>query len=342
MALALLGVRLLLALVFAAAAVGKLRDRAGFVRTLAGFGLAGTPANLAATLVPALELVAASLLLPAVTAGWGATLSLALLLGFTLATGISLLRGNAPDCACFGAIGSEPVGSLTLARNALLIVLTVFLLLAGSGAAWTSIGAAWSESSFDERVLGSAFLITLACLGALSIHASRLRSAHNRLQAELAETGQRLSAAQTASPATGGDGGGLPPGSAAPEFDLPRLEGDRGSLTTLMSHGRPVVLIFLSAHCSACHELWPDIERWQAETADRVTIACVCGGSDQTIELKLMGYSVSNVLLEGAAGVGDAYGITLRPSAVVVRNGTVTGATVIGVAAIRALVAAQT
>ncbi len=340
MAFALLGVRLLLAIVFGAAALGKIRDRDGFAKALTGFGFTGLPAAVAATLVPALELATAGLLLPAAAAGWGAIASIALLVGFTVIAAASLLRGNAPDCACFGAIGTEPVGSMTVARNTVLMALSAFVLLAGPGAAWTAVPAAWTEASADERVLGSVLLVSLVALAALSLHASRLRGSQARMQADAVLFRQQLRSEQSAVTEIGN--AGLPPGTRAPDFSLPRLEGDRASLTALTSHDQPLVLIFLSSHCSACHELWPDIERWQARTADRVVVACVCSGSDQTIEVKVMGYAVSNVLLEGDAGVGEAYRIALRPSAVIVRNGVIDSRSVVGTDAIRALVASRT
>ena len=96
----------------------------------------------------------------------------------------------------------------------------------------------------------------------------------------------------------------------------------------------------MDAMCPSCHQLWPDVARWQSEHAAALTVAAVCSGSDQAIEMKVMGFPVTDVLLEGDAKVGDAFGLTLRPSAVVVdAAGLIASRSVAGVAAIRTLAA---
>jgi|CXWL01.1.fsa_nt_gi uncharacterized membrane protein YphA (DoxX/SURF4 family) len=339
MAIALLGVRLLLALVFVAAGVGKLRDRRGFSRTLVAFGAPRAVVALGTTLIPLMELVVGLSLLPAAYARWGAIASVMLLAVFTSATSLAVFQGRSPDCACFGSSAAEPIGPATLVRNGALVALALFVLLAGPGGGLTSTASAWTDSPPNERTLGTGALVLLFALGGLSLHASRLRASNLTLVSRVtALESQRR--AQPAAHALDLGAGGLPAGAAAPEFDLPRLEGDRASLASLMKGGRPVALIFLSAHCPACHELWPDIERWQARDAHQVTVAEVCSGSAQTIELKLMGYSATNVLLEGDAQVAEAYALSLRPSAVIVGStGLIDSGSVAGVAAIRALVA---
>ena len=80
--LALLAVRLLLALVFIAAAVGKLRDRPAFAETLVQFGAPRTAAAPLSILIPAVELGLAPALLTTGTAPQAALLALLLLLLF--------------------------------------------------------------------------------------------------------------------------------------------------------------------------------------------------------------------------------------------------------------------
>ena len=72
MTVALLIARLLLAAVFAVAALGKLADRAGSRRALVEFGVPQPLAAPGAIVLPALELAVAVLLLPARTSVWGA------------------------------------------------------------------------------------------------------------------------------------------------------------------------------------------------------------------------------------------------------------------------------
>jgi peroxiredoxin len=340
MGLALLGVRFLLALVFVAAGIAKLRDRRGFARTLVAFHAPAWFVIAGATLIPLVELAVGLSFLTEQYATGGAVVSVVMLAIFTTAAGANLLQGRSPDCACFGTAASEPIGPATLIRNAWLIALALFVALEGPGGGFVSRGS-WSAATRNEGILGAGLVLLVLTLAALDLRAGRLRAANARLTARTAALeGQRR--AQAAAPLPDIGAGGLPVGTVAPAFDLPRLEGDRSSLAQLTGEGRPVALIFLSAHCPSCHELWPDIERWQTREARRLTVAAICSGSPQTLELKLMGHAVGNVLLEGDAQVAEAYALSLRPSAVIVGpSGTIASESAVGLAAIRALVAEQ-
>ncbi|WP_338026010.1 MauE/DoxX family redox-associated membrane protein [Corallococcus macrosporus] len=121
-----LGCRLMLATVFALAALGKARGRRPFdefIQTLENLGfpraLAGAP--LAATLVLT---EAASALLLGVGVAAGYALALALLVGFTLGIAWVMRRGEKVACRCFGA-SNAPVGAAHLVRNGLLLAVTV-------------------------------------------------------------------------------------------------------------------------------------------------------------------------------------------------------------------------
>jgi uncharacterized membrane protein YphA (DoxX/SURF4 family) len=335
----LLGIRLLLAAVFLAAGIGKLRDRRQFAATLTTLGVARNWTAPLATLIPGIEVLTGAGLLHYEIARHAATIGLLLLVLFTAVAMVSIWQGRTLECACFGSSASEPVGVSTVARNAGLIALSLLLNVHGPGAAMTSVGTTWSMLGAEAQMLVAVSLLLLIALTLSTVQASRLHTAHARLASRVRLLEQRQ-------PARDGqfDGGdaGLPAGSIAPPFDLPRLEGDRASLSSLLAGGKSVALIFLSAHCPACHELWSDIERWQSSGLSPVTVAAVCGGSPQTFELKLMGHTVSNVLLEGDAKVAAAYGISITPSAVIVgSDGTVAGASATGAAAIRALLSTQ-
>jgi uncharacterized membrane protein YphA (DoxX/SURF4 family) len=340
MPVVLLGVRLLLATVFFAAGVGKLRDRSQFVATLSAMGVGRGQALPLATVIPCIELLTGAALLHFGFAAAGAIASLLMLAVFTAVTIISVWQGKALDCACFGSRAAEPLGLATLIRNAALMFLAILLVVAGPGAAITSSGPAWNTLTPDARALAALSLVFLVALAATTVHASRLHAAHARLasRVDLLEQRSRPTLEGTVENADAG----LPPGARAPSFDLPRLEGDRASLASLLTAGEPVALVFLSAHCPACHELWSDIERWQSSDVGAVTVAAVCSGSPQTFELKLMGHTVMNVLLEGDTQVTEAYRISSRPAAVIVApDGTIASGTFIGTAAVRALIGAH-
>jgi hypothetical protein len=335
MTTAVLGVRLLLLVVFGAAAVAKLRNLGGFAASLGTFGVPAPAAPVVAIAIPVVELIAAGLLLPATTAPWGATLALALLALFTLVAWRAWVLGTAAACACFGTSATEPVGVWTLVRNGLLMGAGALVLAAGPGSSVADAGDDFARTPMPERALVLWLLSVLTALAGMGWYIGRLRAEAREVQGDLARLRAERAAARSdvASLATEG----LAVGTEAPAFDLPCLEGGRASLTSLGEAGRPVVLVFMSAHCTACHQLWPDIEGWQGNASTPFTVAAICSGSDQAIEIKVMGHQVRHLVLEGDSQLGAAYGVTLRPSAVVVAEGRIASPTIPTVEGVRRL-----
>lgn len=96
--------RLVLALVFLASFVGKVRDPRGFARTIAAFApVGGAPAGTAAATILVGEAITALLLVVGGT--WtlaGFVAAGALLVLFTIVLATALVRGLAVPCNCFG------------------------------------------------------------------------------------------------------------------------------------------------------------------------------------------------------------------------------------------------
>src|ERR687893_2633068 len=164
MGTALLVARLLLALVFLVAGVGKLADRAGSRQAIVDFGL---PARLAAplgVLLPLTELAVAIALIPISTAWWGALGALALLLLFVVGIGVNLARGRKPECHCFGQLHSEPAGWNTLVRNGILAAVAGFVVWQGYDGAGLS-AVAWLAGLSTAQVVS--LVIGIAVLGVL-------------------------------------------------------------------------------------------------------------------------------------------------------------------------------
>ncbi len=120
---------LVLALVFAVAAVAKLRDRAATATDFASLGLPRP--ELWATAVPVMELATAAVLV--VAPGWGGVVSFALLSAFTTNLALVLRSGRVASCACFGGSSATPVSARHLIRNGVLLVLA---LLAATSDGW--------------------------------------------------------------------------------------------------------------------------------------------------------------------------------------------------------------
>ncbi|MCV7412694.1 thioredoxin family protein [Mycobacterium florentinum] len=121
--------RLVLAGMFAVAALAKVADRGGARQAVTAFGVPRAAAALVATAMIATEFGVAALLITQPRAGAGA--ALVVLAGFAAAALANLVRGRRPDCHCFGRLSSGPLGWPTLARNGCFATLATFVACGG-------------------------------------------------------------------------------------------------------------------------------------------------------------------------------------------------------------------
>jgi putative oxidoreductase len=116
--------RLLIGLIFAAAALAKLGDLSSFAEQVHNFRLLPVAAeNLAAMTLPWIELLAALALIFDVRARAGAWVVFILLGVFTVAVATAMARGLDFECGCFGTTDSTRVGTFKLAENLAMLVL---------------------------------------------------------------------------------------------------------------------------------------------------------------------------------------------------------------------------
>jgi uncharacterized membrane protein YphA (DoxX/SURF4 family) len=246
----LLLARLALAAIFAVAGVAKLLDREGTRETLVQFGLPSRLAPGAAFALPAVELVAAGLLVPAATARAGAVLALALLLVFLVAIGRSLARGEQPDCNCFGAIHSEPIGRWILVRNLGLGAVAVALVATGPG-----------EGLAGALDGGTVFAVAAALAGVLLLGLTwftwELFRQNGRLLTRVRALEETTGAPPTFTlPGPPDKIGGLALGDLVPDLTLATPNGGFQSLRELAtSSATPVALVFTSPGCTGCDQL---------------------------------------------------------------------------------------
>ncbi|NNH74037.1 redoxin domain-containing protein [Nocardia uniformis] len=247
--------RLVLAVVFALSAWGKLADRAGTRKAVHEFGVRIRWAPAVAWGLPLTEAVVAVGVLPSESAYGSATLALVLLIVFTVAI-IRLLRaGKRPACSCFGAASSVPIGWATVVRNGLLMVLVVAV----------GVGAIT-----DSEVPGS--LPTDHAVGMTVVAA--LLAALVWLWGELAVLRRRVDTQVLST--LGAEG--LPVGAVAPEFELLDTAGGRTSLEGLMSPGRQLLMVFVHPGCEMCAALARELPRWHARVGEVLTIVVVGNG----------------------------------------------------------------
>jgi peroxiredoxin len=317
---ALLMARLLLALVLAAAGVTKLADRRGSRQAIIDFG---APAILAAPiglLMPLAELAVAAALVPAATAWWGAAGALALLLLFAVAIGANLARGRKPECHCFGQLHSAPAGPKTLARNGALAAVAAFVLWQGRDGAGPGFLGWMGELSAAQLAAVVSGLVALALLGGQWWFLMHLLGQNGRLLMRVEALEARLGAEDARVPSENvtQQGAGLPVGSQAPSFSLHGLRGETLTLESLLSSGKPVLLVFTDPGCGPCTAMLPEIARWQKEHSERLTVALVSRGGAEKNRTKAQEHGLTHVLLQEDWEVSEAYRVKGTPSAVLV------------------------
>lgn len=324
----LLGARLVLALVFAVAGVAKLADRADSRRAIVDFGVPAALAGPLGTLLPLAELAVAAALIPVETAWLGAAGAFLLLSLFAVAIGANMARGRKPDCRCFGQLRSAPAGWSTLARNAVLAAPALLVVWQGwNGNVGPSVVGWAGALSTIQALAVFAVVLVVGLLAAQYWLLFQLLRQNGRLVRLLERVEGALADSRLALTPSGNGAeevAGLPVGTPAPAFELPDLEGEKVSLDSLRSSGRPVLLVFTEPGCGYCEELLPVVGRWQDEFANELTIAIISCDDPEENRALSKEHGLSRVLLEEDWEVSEVYMVDGTPSAVLVEpDGTV-------------------
>ncbi|HYH51731.1 MAG TPA: TlpA disulfide reductase family protein, partial [Acidimicrobiia bacterium] len=319
----LLAVRVVLGVVFALAAAGKLADRHGARTTLVDTGIPERWAAPGAVLLPLAELAVAAALLVDSWARPGAAAAVALLAVFSGAVARNLAAGRTLDCHCFGRLHASPIGAATLVRNALLAALGSLVLVGGPG-----LGLGDSLAQIDGGfpaarlglVGGTAVVAVAAAVGWFIVVARR----QWRL---LVRPGGRAPA-----------GAARRRDAAAPAFTLASTSGPPATLEDLTGRGRPVLLVFTAAGCRPCLRLLPEVGRWQRDHADTLTVVVLAQG-DVAVNRASAAPAAVSMLFDPDGSVARAYGCDATPGAVLVgADGTVHSLLAAGADQIRVVV----
>ena len=110
-----------LGVVFLVSGGSKIASHADWTRLSAEFG---APPIIRVTL-PWTELILGALLIVQIGRPVVAVAALVLLVGFTIAIVVRLRQGRHPQCACFGAWSSRPLGWGHVARNLVLMAVAI-------------------------------------------------------------------------------------------------------------------------------------------------------------------------------------------------------------------------
>lgn len=124
----LLLARIFLAFIFIYAGTDKISDPAGFSQAIQNYRLFPVETiNIFAIIIPWIELICGLLLLFGISVRENSLIISSLLLVFTLAVAISMIRGLNFDCGCFGK--PSPIGWKKLGENFLMLVLGLLLII---------------------------------------------------------------------------------------------------------------------------------------------------------------------------------------------------------------------
>lgn len=331
----LLILRVLLAAIFALAAVGKLQDRAGAKKAMADFGVPESSAPAASLGLALAELtVAFCLLFPSVSwfAAIGATLLLAI---FTGGMAYQIAKGNAPDCHCFGQLHSEPVSIWSLVRNAGFIVPAVLLVIAGRGSQGPAV-AITAHEYFVVAIFAALFCAAAAIAGyAKQIIANQEKIIRRVETLELLSGGEPLLERNEA----GDPADGLAIGSPFPDFKLPDINGKVFTFDHLFAEGGPMLFMFIGPDCNPCKALFPEFREWEREFAGRLRFVYISRGSVAENADKFAEGSDIRLLLQKERELANEVYAKWTPTAIFVdANGNIASHTAAGDQAIRELI----
>jgi len=316
---------LILTAVFSVAGITKLADRPGTREAVREFGGPVLLVPPIALLLPLIELaVAVALLFPATRVG-GAGGALGLLALFAVAIAVSLARGKAPDCHCFGQLHSAPASWKTLARNGVLGSLAAGLLVATSSDAGISPWARLTAATATELAFTAGAVASIAVVSAVGLTLLSLTRAYGRVLLRLEATEKALlEAGIEVEDLSKVSELGLDPGTPAPAFEMKRSDASTVTLDHLLAPAIPLLLVFTTPGCGPCHALLPAVARWQRKLGDRLTTAVASAGEPEAIRRQEAEYGLAAMLVDSDLALSEAYLTSGTPSAVLIApDGTI-------------------
>ena len=306
---------IVLGIIFVVSGLSKLRDLAGTQRAIREFGIPGPYAGKLGPLLPAVELLAAGVILLPRTQLAGAIIALGLLLIFSTAIAINLWLQRTPECRCFGQLDSGPISYWTLARNGGLMT------LAASVAAYRLLDpTAFTDPPAIAALLAGTLggLLAFVAFGFNPLrHPAKQPSApvasgpDESIALVSASHGDRLAEGNSSSIRASN-------GVIAPPFELPDTAGEMVSLESLLQGGRTALLLFIDPDCDVCESMLPEILAWESAHASHITVQIISVGTEAENRPKQQRFGIPRILIQEDWEVADAYGSESVPDAVLV------------------------
>lgn len=317
--------------ILAAAGLAKLRDREGTESALSAFGAPSPLVGPLTYAVPAAELGIAVLLVPSSTAVAASLAALVLLAVFTAAIAANLVLGRAPECNCFGQLGSKPIGPLTLVRNIVLLVVAGTTTVALASSPDASLGAAAAELEGTGVAGWGLVAMTVGLIGTGWLAFAALRG-RGQLLLRIDQLEDAMRSAGIAVP-DGERAAGPSVGSPAPAIEAEPLSAREYERI----EQRTKLLIFVETGCAPCRALMPEISAWQ-RAADALAIVPVAAGPHSDVRAAAEEHELEAVLHDDGSRTFTAFAAPATPSAVLVdATGRVASAIAAGPEQIRRL-----
>jgi len=336
MEVVLLIIRLVLFGILAVAGIGKLLDREGSEKAVKAFGTPEPFVKTFAFLLPIAELIFAYCVLFVSYSWLGAAGALLLLVTFIGGMLVQMIKGEAPDCHCFGQIHSEPVGPKSLVRNIVIAVLPIVLLVSGRANQGYALGT--SDAAIASNVV-LASVVVAVIIGAA--YMSRLLRENVLLKRqldliEMLETGGTLIERDEAGDPTDS----LPIGAPFPDFTLPDTSGKFVTFDHLIADPIPKLFLFVGPDCRPCKAMLEEFAEWKREFEGRVRLVFVSKGTAGENTERFGDELSTGMLLQKKMEFASLLHIKWTPSAIFVRaDGNIASHPAVGDTAIRDLVA---
>jgi peroxiredoxin len=340
MSLILLTIRLVVSGLFLVAGVTKLLGGlANSRKSLTDFGVPEWLVGPASIVLPIAEICTALLLFPTFSAQLAAISAFALLLIFNAAIATNLIMGRNPNCNCFGQLHSSPIKWTTFGRNCVLAALAGFAMW--QIPRYPSLSLLQVVQGLSTKDLA---VVALAVLGFSAIAVETFLVLHTlrqngRLLLRIEALEAKAALGQQPQMPVRQALHGLPVGTKAVPFDLPKVSGGRSSLDTFLGEGKPVVLISTDPNCGPCNALMPEVVNWQKSLAAELSIVLLSHGRESDNRAKAKEHGLQNVLVEKDHKIAEQYQALGTPTAVLIRaDGTIGSPAMGGADGIRQLI----
>ena len=332
----LLIIRLVLFAILAVAGIGKLLDREGSEKAVKAFGTPDPLVKTFAFLLPIAELIFGFCLL-FVSFSWiGAAGALLLLVTFIGGMLIQMIKGEAPDCHCFGQIHSEPVGPESLMRNIAIAILPIILLVSGRPNQGFALGE--TNAAIASNVVLALVVVTVF-IGA--VYLRKLVKENTALKRqldliEMLESGGTLIERDEAGDPTDS----LPIGAPFPAFTLPDTSGKLVTFDHLIAEPIPKLFLFVGPDCRPCKAMLDEFAEWKKEFEGRIRLIFISKGTAAE-NLEQFGEDLSGgMLLQNKMEFANILYIKWTPAAIFVgADGNIASHPAVGDIAIRDLIA---